>query len=72
MLFLSGKSKDTDEAEADTTAGTYKDQKAAKQKAQAGSSHNWFEFLKYMFLGFIYLFHNYPCAYKPIFTKNTD
>ena len=39
LSSTSGKSKDSDESE--SNSGNFKDQKAAKEKAQSGSSHNW-------------------------------
>ena len=40
ISFCSGKPKESDDVDSNTTGG-FKDQKAAKEKSQAGSSHNW-------------------------------
>ena len=39
--FQTGKPKESDDVDTNAGSSTYKDQKAAKEKSQAGSSHNW-------------------------------
>ena len=40
-LPSAGNSKESEEDESNGASGNYKDQKALKEKAKAGSSHNW-------------------------------